>query len=66
MNMDSVIQEEFDKTVAKRDEIREALKSLESQETRDQYTITITRDRLAYWEGRTEGLRFALDHLLKD
>jgi hypothetical protein len=66
VNMDRVIQDEFEKAAAKRDEIREALKNLESQETKDQYTITITRDRLAYWEGRTDGLKFAIDHLRKD
>jgi hypothetical protein len=64
--MEKIIKEEFDKASAKRDEVREALKSLESQEIKDQYNITITRDRLAYWEGRTEGLKFALDHLSED
>ena len=57
------IKDEYDKAFAKRNEIKEDLKKLESETPRDHYNITITRDRLAYWEGKTEGLKFALDHL---
>lgn len=64
--MERAIQEELKKTAAKRDEVRDILKTLEAQERKDQYTITITRDRLAYWEGRFEGLQFALDHLRRE
>jgi uncharacterized hydantoinase/oxoprolinase family protein len=56
------IQEEYETTCKKRDEVRETLKKLEAEEPKDSYTITITRDRLAYWEGRSEGLKFAIDH----
>jgi hypothetical protein len=61
--MQKEIIEEYEKACNKRDEVRETLKNLEAEEPKDSYTITITRDRLAYWEGRSEGLKFALDHL---
>lgn len=60
------IQKEYEKAAAKRDEVRAALDSLESEKKKSHYNIMITRDRLAYWEGRTEGLKFALDHLAPD
>jgi hypothetical protein len=63
--MEKAIQEEYEKTIQKRGELRNELKTLESEEPKDTYTITVTRDRLAYWEGRSEGLKFALDHILK-
>jgi hypothetical protein len=59
------IKEEYEKSLQKRDEVRKTLNKLETEEPRDSYTITITRDRLAYWEGKTEGLKFALDNLQK-
>ncbi len=61
--MHEMIKEEHEKTVKKRDEIREFLQKLESENPKDHYNIRITRDRLAYWEGKSEGLQFALDHL---
>jgi len=61
--MMKTIKDEYDKAFAKRNEIKEDLKKLESETPHDHYNITITRDRLAYWEGKTEGLKFALDHL---
>jgi hypothetical protein len=61
--MYEIIREEYDKAVIKRDEIREVLHNLETDNPEDRYNITITRDRLAYWEGRTEGLKFALDNI---
>ena len=61
--MNKAIQEEYEKVVRKRDEVRELLRQLEEEDPKDTYNIRINRDRLAYWEGRTEGLKFALDHL---
>jgi len=61
--MNTAIKEEYDKTVKKRDEVREFLQKLEAENPKDHYNIRITRDRLAYWEGKSEGLQFALDHL---
>lgn len=59
------IRAEYEKTVAKRDAIKAELESLESDKQKSHYNITITRDRLAYWEGKSEGLKFALDNLEK-
>jgi hypothetical protein len=61
--MNDIIRQEYAKTEQKRNEIREALRKLEEESPQDTYDIRITQDRLAYWEGRTEGLKFALDHL---
>jgi len=61
--MHQTIQNEYEKAVKKRDEIKAELESLESEKQKSHYNITITRDRLAYWEGKSEGLKFALDHL---
>jgi len=64
--MHEKIREEHEKAKKKRDEIKTELNALESERQKDHYKITITRDRLAYWEGKTEGLKFALDQLGKN
>ena len=61
--MNVVIKAEYDKAIQKRDEMKTELQSLESEKPKNQYNITITRDRLAYWEGKSEGLKFAIDHI---
>ena len=61
--MMKTIKDEYDKALAKRDEIKDDLNKLEAETPNDHYNITITRDRLAYWEGKSKGLKFALDHL---
>lgn len=61
--MSNAIKEEHEKVMKKRDEVKALLKKLESEKPKDTYNIRINRDRLAYWEGKTEGLKFALDHL---
>jgi hypothetical protein len=61
--MSDIVKAEYDKVIKKRDEVKELLHQLESEEPKDTYNIRINRDRLAYWEGRAEGLKFALDHL---
>ncbi len=61
--MSDNITTEYEKAIQKRDEIKAELLSLESEKPKNQYNITITRDRLAYWEGKSEGLKFALDHM---
>jgi len=63
--MNAIIKSEYDKAINKRDEIKSELQSLESEKPKNQYNITITRDRLAYWEGKSEGLKFALDHMIE-
>lgn len=61
--MYQAIEEEYEKVAKKRDEVRKFLQKLENENPKDHYNIRITRDRLAYWEGKTEGLKFAIDHL---
>jgi hypothetical protein len=63
--MSDVIKVEYEKAIQKRDEMKAELQSLESEKPKNQYNITITRDRLAYWEGKSEGLKFAIDHINK-
>lgn len=55
------IHDEYEKSLAKRNEIRDELRRLERADSKDTYAITIARDRLAYWEGKVEGLKFAID-----
>ena len=61
--MISEIKEEYEKAVLKRDEIKGIVEQLKAEDPQDKYNIRINRDRLAYWEGKTEGLKFALDRL---
>ncbi len=61
--MNRKIADEYEAAVKKRNEIKESLDKLMEETPEDLYTITITRDRLAYWEGKTEGLKFALDNI---
>ena len=61
--MSEIIKVEYEKAIQKRDEMKAELQSLESEKPKNQYNITITRDRLAYWEGKSEGLKFAIDHI---
>ncbi len=61
--MNNEIKEEYEKAVEKRDEIKGIIEQLEADDPQDKYNIRINRDRLAYWEGKTEGLKFALDRL---
>jgi chromosome segregation ATPase len=55
------IRKEYGNAVTKRDEIRSELETLEAERQKSHYDITVTRDRLAYWEGKVEGLKFAID-----
>ncbi len=57
------IKEEYEKVLKKRDEVKGLIQQLEAEDPQDKYNIRVNRDRLAYWEGKTEGLKFALDHL---
>ena len=61
--MNNEIKEEYEKAVEKRDEIKGIIEQLKAEDPQDKYNIRINRDRLAYWEGKTEGLKFALDRL---
>ncbi len=61
--MKEKIEAELRTCLSKTDELRVHLKDLESEDPKDKYNVTITRDRLAYWEGKADGLRFALEHI---
>ena len=61
--MYETIKNEYEKALEKRDGIKAELQSFEAETQKSHYNITMTRDRLAFWEGKTEGLKFALDHL---
>ncbi|GBE04810.1 MAG TPA: hypothetical protein ENG95_00260 [Nitrospirae bacterium] len=63
--MSDILKREYEKSVEKADYLKKELNDLENTLPHDKYNITITRDRLAYWEGRSEGLKFALDHVSK-
>ena len=61
--MNKAIQQEYEKVLQKRDEVKALLQTLENEEPKATYNIRINRDRLAYWEGKAEGLKFAIDNL---
>lgn len=57
------IQAEYDKAAAKKHEFSEKLKQLENADPKSFHDIWMTRDQIAYWQGKTEGLKFALDEI---
>ena len=59
------IRAEYDEALKKRDELRAELNALETEKEKSHYKITVARDRLAFWEGKVEGLKFALDRIDK-
>jgi uncharacterized hydantoinase/oxoprolinase family protein len=61
-NRDKILKE-YETALKKRRELSERLKETEKKEPNNSYQIWITRDQIAYWEGRSEGLKFALDAL---
>lgn len=61
--MKEKIEAELRDCLGKIVELREDLKRLEGEDPKDKYNITVTHDRLAYWEGKAEGLGFALEHM---
>lgn len=60
-----IIKKEYENTVAKKQELLSKLRELEKNTPSDLREIWMTRDRLAYWEGKGEGLKIALDNLGK-
>ena len=62
MNVDS-IRKEYEKAVKKKSELSVVLREIERTKPDDLYNIWITRDQIAYWEGKSEGLKIALDVL---
>ena len=57
------ILKEYETALKKKRELSERLRETERTEPNNSYQIWITRDQIAYWEGRSEGLKFALDEL---
>lgn len=55
------LQAEYDTAAAKKQEFSEKLKRLEHAEQKRFHEIWMTREQIAYWQGRAEGLKFALD-----
>jgi hypothetical protein len=56
---------EYKTALNKKEELSERLSQSEKKEPNNSYQIWIIRDQIAYWEGRSEGLKFALDELEK-
>jgi hypothetical protein len=57
------ILKEYQAAVKKKQELSERLRQTEKADPANSYQIWIIRDQIAYWEGRSEGLKFALDEL---
>ena len=57
------IRKEYETAVNKKQELSETLRQTEKSKPNDFYQIWIIRDQVAYWEGKSEGLKFALDEL---
>ena len=60
------IRTEYERALQKKQELSEKLKLLENAEPKSFHDIWMTRDQIAYWQGMTEGLRFALDEMRDD
>jgi hypothetical protein len=61
----SRILEEYETALNKKRELSERLRQTEKADPNNSYQIWILRDQIAYWEGRSEGLKFALDERKK-
>jgi hypothetical protein len=57
------IRGEYERAVNKKQELTERLRQTEKTEPTNFNQIWIIRDQIAYWEGRSEGLKFALEEL---
>jgi hypothetical protein len=58
-----IIRKEYETAVDKKRKLSERLRQTEKTEPNNVKQIWIIRDQIAYWEGRSEGLKFALDEL---
>ena len=59
----SNIRKEYAAAVNKKHELAEKLREAEKTEPNNFNQIWMLRDQIAYWEGKSEGLKFALDEL---
>ncbi len=57
------LREEYDRAVRKKQELSESLRQMERTDPTNLSQIWIIRDQIAYWEGKSEGLKLALDEL---
>jgi hypothetical protein len=57
------IKKEYESAIKKKRELMERLRELEKTEPGRLGEIWRTRDQVAYWEGRAEGLKFAMEAL---
>jgi hypothetical protein len=57
------VRREYEKAVHKKHELTERLRQTEKTEPTNFNQIWIIRDQIAYWEGKSEGLKFALEEL---
>ena len=55
------ISKEYENAVNKKQELTVRLRQTEKTEPTNFNQIWIIRDQIAYWEGRSEGLKVALD-----
>ncbi len=57
------IRKEYEKAVSKKRELSERLRQIEKTDPTKFSEIWTIRDQIAYWEGKSEGLKFAIDEL---
>jgi len=57
------IRREYETAVSKKQELSERLRQVEKTDPNKFSEIWTIRDQIAYWEGKSEGLKFALDEL---
>jgi hypothetical protein len=57
------IRKEYETTVSKKKQLSERLRQIENTDPNKFSEIWTIRDQIAYWEGKSEGLKFALDEL---
>jgi hypothetical protein len=65
MNSIERIRQEYEAASGKKQELAEKLRKLEQTEPDNFHQLWIMRDQIAYWEGKSEGLKFALDEIKK-
>ena len=65
MNSLERIKQEYETAAGKKQELAARLRELEETEPHNFHQIWIMRDQIAYWEGKSEGLQFALQELNK-
>ena len=65
MNSIERIRQEYEAASGKKQELAVQLRRLEETAPDNFHQIWIMRDQIAYWEGKSEGLQFALEEFNK-